>query len=70
MAINEGDVVEATTAGGEQIRMRALAAPTQGHDFPVLWVCTEDEWQRAQAEDDEPDGLPWPVTAISELARA
>lgn len=70
MAITRGDVVEATTAGGEQVRMRALGAPTQGYDFPVLWVCTEQEWRRAQVANDEPDGLPWPITAISELVEA
>ncbi len=68
--VNRGDVVQATTAGGEQVLMRALGAPTQGYDFPVLWVCTEEEWQRAEAEGDQPDGLPWPITAITELAKA
>lgn len=70
MAVNRGDVVEAMTAGGEQVSMRALGAPMQGYDFPVLWVCTEEEWQRAEAEGGEPDGLPWPVTAITELVTA
>lgn len=70
MAITRGDVVEATTAGGGLVRMRALGSPMQGQDFPVLWVCTEEEWERATTEGDDPDGLPWPVTAIGELADA
>jgi hypothetical protein len=50
--------------------MRAMGSPMQGHDFPVLWVCTEAEWERAQSEGDDPDGLPWPVTAVTELVTA
>jgi hypothetical protein len=70
MEIRRGDVVQAKTAGGDVIRMRALGAPQQGHDFPVVWVCTEGEWNRADAAGDEPDGLPWPLTAIAELEDA
>lgn len=70
MAINSGTVLEARTAGGDLVRMRALGAPTQGRDFQVVWVCTEDEWDRAKRAGDEPDGLPWPLDAIKELEPA
>lgn len=66
MAIERGDVLHATTASGSEIRMRALGSPQRGADFPVVWVCTEDEWARSEREGDEADGLPWPVSAIRE----
>ncbi len=50
--------------------MRAMGQPMRGRDFPVLWVCTEDEWDRANATDDEPNGIPWPVENVAELTPA
>jgi hypothetical protein len=70
MAITRGDVVQVTTAGGQVIPMRALGQPVRGRDFPVLWVSTEAEWGRAHAADEEPDGIPWPVESVHELASA
>lgn len=67
MAIGVGDVVEVTTASGDQIRMRALGGPEQGSDFLVLWVCVEAEYERSERAGDEPDGIPWPMTAVREL---
>ena len=64
MEITAGVTLEVTTASGARVKMRALGAPTQGHDFLVVWVCTEHEYERAQAEGDEPDGLPWPLNAV------
>lgn len=70
MMIHVGDRVEVTTADGEQVVMRALRAPEQGRDFPVLWVATEAEYERAERAGDEPDGLPWPLNALRELEPA
>jgi len=70
MAITRGDVVQATTASGEVVSLRALGAPEPGHSFEVLWVATEAEWDRAERDGDEPDGLPWPTSAIRDLASA
>lgn len=64
MAIDVGSIVEARTASGELVSMRAMGAPTRGRDFPVLWVCTQEEWERAQASGTAPDGLPWPLDAV------
>jgi len=50
--------------------MRALGRPQRGRDFPVLWVCTEDEYALASETDHEADGLPWPLDAVSELEHA
>ena len=63
--IRRGDIVDATTAGGRRVAMRALTGPQRGHDFTVVWVCTEDEWLRAQEAQDDADGIPWPVEAVN-----
>jgi hypothetical protein len=70
MDIQAGDLVEVTTASGSTLHMRALGSPQPGHLFPVVWVATEDEWERAQTEGDDADGIPWPTDAIRELTSA
>lgn len=67
MSIEQGDLVDAMTAGGVIVQMRALGKPVRGHDFPVVWLCTEDEWSRAASTGEEPDGIPWPLDAVHEL---
>ena len=44
--------------------MRAVGVPTRGRDFPVVWVCTEVEYERAVAEEDDADAIPWPLDAV------
>ncbi|WP_066914364.1 hypothetical protein [Mycobacterium interjectum] len=68
MKIERGDLLDVTTASGAIVRMRAMNVPVQGRDFPVVWVCTEQEWDRATASDEEPDGIPWPLDAVRALA--
>lgn len=70
MAITRGDMVQVTTAAGDFVLMRALGPPVRGRDFPVLQVCTPDDWDRAQAAGNEPDSIPWPMEAVEELASA
>ncbi|WP_157185953.1 hypothetical protein [Mycobacterium canetti] len=67
MKIERGDLIDATTASSGVVRMRALGRPIQGRDFPVVWVCTDNEWERANAAGDDPDGLPWPLDAVHQL---
>jgi hypothetical protein len=47
--------------------MVALGPVTQGYDFPVVWVCTQEEWARAQEAGDEADGIPWPSSSLRVL---
>jgi hypothetical protein len=70
MTIEPGMVLEARTAGGEEIQVRALGRPMKGRDFPIVWVCTEEEYQRAQESASEADGIPWPLDAIRVSALA
>jgi hypothetical protein len=41
-----------------------------GRDFPVVWVCTEAEWQRANSEGREPQGIPWPAEDVHQIQNA
>lgn len=48
--------------------MRAIGVPVRGRDFPVVWVCTEEEYEQALAAGEEPSGLPWPLDAVKAVA--
>jgi len=63
MAIAAGDYVIARSWAGEFER-RAVTGVTDGRDFPVVWVCTPEEWEAAQAEHREPASLPWPAEDV------
>ena len=65
MAIEPGTLLEATTATGDTVLLRAISHPGKGRDFPVVWVCTEEEYERARGAGDKPDGIPWPLDAVS-----
>jgi hypothetical protein len=65
MAIIEpGSKVLARSAFDELLERRAVTGVQPGHDFPVVWVCTEEEWQRASDEGRQPEGLPWPAEDV------
>lgn len=64
MAIRAGDHVIARSWAGEFPR-RAVTGVVDGMHFPVVWVCTDEEWAQARREDREPDGLPWPADDVS-----
>jgi len=70
MTIERGTTLEARTASGDLVMMRALGKPVRGRDFPVVWVCTEEEYTRAEEAQDEADGLPWPLDAVTVLETA
>ena len=65
MAITAGMVIKVTTASGEQVPMRALGEPTRGRDVPIVWVCTEDDYEAAVAGD-ETVRIPWPLDSVTE----
>lgn len=64
---NMGDVLVVRDAGGRKFRKRALGPAVYGHDFMVVWMCSEDEWASAMTEGREPDGRPWPVEDIDSV---
>lgn len=59
-----GDHVEVVDAEGERLPRRALGGVVDGEDFPVIWVCREEEWEAAQREGRQPDGVPWPAEDV------
>jgi hypothetical protein len=69
-SLGPGDVVLATTADGQEVRMRAVRAPEAGRDFPVIWLATEEEYRRALAASDEADAIPWPLDSVRECVSA
>ena len=39
-----------------------------GWDFPVVWVCTEEEWDGATAGGRSPDAIPFPANDVRPVA--
>jgi hypothetical protein len=70
MEIRAGALLDCETAGGGHVHMVALGSVVQGYDFPVVWVCTQEEFARAQETGDEPDGIPWPFSSVRVLEAA
>jgi hypothetical protein len=62
--IEPGSKVIARSAFDELLERRAVTGVQPGHNFPVVSVCPEEEWQGAQAEGREPEGLPWPAEDV------
>ena len=62
--IERGSRVLATNAFGEPNRRRALSGVVAGQDFPVVWVCREEEWEMATIEGREPEGIPFPAEDV------
>jgi hypothetical protein len=70
MNITRGSRVVAVNARGEHGERVALSGIVQGRDFPVVWICRPEEWDAAQAEGRNPEGVPWPAEDVSLLAAA
>ena len=62
--IRPGERVLARTALDEWVKMRAITGIVPGQDFPLVWVCDEQEWQASQAEHRAPRGDPWPADEV------
>jgi len=46
--------------------MVAITGPEAGKDFAVVWVCTPEEYERAVTAGEQPEGVPWPLSAVVE----
>lgn len=68
--IQRGDWVVAQAADGRARELRALGGMVAGGDFAVVWACRAAEWEAAEAEGREPEGIPWPAedVEVSEAA--
>ena len=65
MEIQAGTRVLVRTAFDDLIEWRALSGIEPGIDFPVVWVCTEEEWAEAQQAGAQVEGDPWPAEDVS-----
>lgn len=64
MEIKRGDLVTVRTAFGDQLERVALTSIEMGRDFPVVWVCSPEEWPARDIEGQRPEGLPWPAEDV------
>ncbi len=67
--IKRGEWIEAQAADGEPRELRALGGVVAGGDFAVVWACNPSEWEAAEAEGREPEGIPWPADDVQALDR-
>jgi hypothetical protein len=70
MSIACGDTVEVINAWGERSVRVAATGVFAGRDFPVVRVCSQDEWAAAAREGREPEGVPWPAEDVRLVANA
>lgn len=65
MSPKPGTPVQVRNAFGDVLPMVAVTAPQAGLDFPIVWVCSQEEYDRSQAVGEEPDAIPWPLSAVN-----
>jgi hypothetical protein len=63
-SIEVGQRVVARSSGDRRLEKRAITGVIMGDDFPVVWVCREEEWEAARNEGREAAGVPWPADAV------
>ena len=56
--------VMALTADNQELPRRAVTEVVDGADFPVVWICTEEEWNAARDEGRRPEAWPWPAEDV------
>jgi hypothetical protein len=62
--IQQGDEIEVRDVHGRWLQRKALTGVVDGHDFRVVWACRAEEWQAAEAEQRDPEGVPWPAEDV------
>ena len=62
--VGPGAHVTVRDALGQLLPRRAITGVVPGHDFPVVWVCGEEEWEAAREEGREPEDVPWPAEDV------
>lgn len=65
MKIQPGSRVLVRTAFDDKVERRAVTGVEPGIDFPVVWVCTEEEWKAAQLSGSPAEGDPWPAEDVA-----
>lgn len=67
--IKRGDWILAQAADGEARELRALGGVVAGGDFAVVWACSPAEWDAAELEEREAEGIPWPSDDVTLIDR-
>lgn len=62
--MNRGDVVKLTGEAGTTVIMRVCEPPEMHAEKPVVWLCSEQEWDDMNRTGFAAPALPWPVEAI------
>ena len=62
--IQQGDSVIARDALGRENKRRAITGVIAGQDFPVVWLCNDQEWDEAARDGREPEGVPFPAEDV------
>lgn len=61
--IRSGEHVAARTATNDWITFRAVTGIEKGTDFPVVWVCSEADWEEAR-KGNHRVSIPWPADEV------
>lgn len=72
MPISKGDSVIVRTAHGTRVPTVAMSGIERGRDFPIIWVCTPEDFARDGFERSA-SWRPWPVEDVqpdTELAES
>ena len=62
--VRPGDLVMVRTALGDWRQRRAVTGVEPGDRFAVVWACSLEEWDAAQADGRDPDTVPWPAEDV------
>ena len=62
--IQRGQRVLARTSASKLLPRRAVTEVVPGDDFPIVWICREEEWELAERERRSPQAVPWPANAV------
>lgn len=65
--IEPGQSVQVRDALGQLHDRIAITEELEGYDFPVVWACRPEEWEAAQREQRQPEGVPWPAVDVQEV---
>jgi hypothetical protein len=64
--IKAGTLVAVRMADGQRVKRRAVSGvEEEGHDFPVVWVTTEEEWAEANGNGHHAEARPWPAEDVA-----
>lgn len=65
LEISKGLPVRVRDVHGHWLERIALDGVVEGRDFPVVWACRREEWERASRAGEEPIGAPWPAEDVA-----